>query len=71
VQDLKKMPLGQLSKSRLTEGLRVLSEIQAILAAPPRDEIVRRQALVDKSNKFYMLFAPASKGGTNAAEGAA
>eukprot|EP01116_Phalansterium_solitarium_P023164 TRINITY_DN7972_c0_g1_i1.p1 TRINITY_DN7972_c0_g1~~TRINITY_DN7972_c0_g1_i1.p1 ORF type:complete len:951 (+),score=393.50 TRINITY_DN7972_c0_g1_i1:135-2987(+) len=49
--DIKKMPLGKISKKQIKDGYLALSEIQEILQATP----VNKARLTDATNKFYTL----------------
>jgi len=49
--DIKKMPLGKISKNQIREGYRVLTEIQDIL----ENTLVNKAKLNDCSNRFYTL----------------
>lgn len=52
--DVKKMPLGKISKKQLVEGLASLNEIQAMLADKKLRGKTREQRLLGASNKFYV-----------------
>ncbi|KAL6078683.1 Poly [ADP-ribose] polymerase 1 [Balamuthia mandrillaris] len=50
--DIKKMPLGKLSKKHIQRGYEVLSEIQKLIESDAPD---KRDGLLDCTNRFYTL----------------
>eukprot|EP00005_Dracoamoeba_jomungandri_P000909 CAMPEP_0174254406 /NCGR_PEP_ID=MMETSP0439-20130205/3732_1 /TAXON_ID=0 /ORGANISM="Stereomyxa ramosa, Strain Chinc5" /LENGTH=1042 /DNA_ID=CAMNT_0015335969 /DNA_START=19 /DNA_END=3144 /DNA_ORIENTATION=- len=52
--DIKKMPLGKLTKEHIQKGYQALTDIQNILASSDTDN-VKRAKLLDCTNKFYTL----------------
>ncbi|KJE92093.1 polymerase [Capsaspora owczarzaki ATCC 30864] len=51
--DLKKMPLGKLSKRHIEAGYKVLKEIEAVLQNAALDDRKRNNDLLALNNKFY------------------
>lgn len=48
--DLKKMPLGQISKEQISKAYKILNELQELIAAK-----AARLELVDASNRFFTV----------------
>eukprot|EP01099_Mayorella_cantabrigiensis_P002446 TRINITY_DN2071_c0_g1_i1.p1 TRINITY_DN2071_c0_g1~~TRINITY_DN2071_c0_g1_i1.p1 ORF type:complete len:669 (+),score=180.31 TRINITY_DN2071_c0_g1_i1:1060-3066(+) len=53
--DLKKMPLGKLSKRHIQNGYEALKDIESVLADDSMDERKRKNELLSLTNKFYTL----------------
>jgi poly [ADP-ribose] polymerase len=50
--DVKKMPLGKLSKKQINKGYEILKEVEDILSKPSSNTNAK---LIDCSNRFYTL----------------